>query len=351
MFKKIQALLLITFVLTGCETANGFLTPAEKASGYTYIPVDPFRVNIVPGKNCPAPPNIDEIIQNLRHRSNDDSGDIHIRAENEYYKRMIDYENSLYDDDNTEMLKKFPDNTVRISVEQIDIKGNITYGPASITAKNDSYRITMDYVNSDTTNLKIKISKYAAKIVRAGEYAKYEPVDIFTPLPDGYDRRSVNYKVKASDSDAYTLRETNDEFTEINIPVYVGIGLRVTANVKVNDSKVNLSGLGAIGADAEVNKLNGNLIIQTLGVNGSAIASALPIQSELNRTTVGNAMVAVGAIKALLYDQKTIISPRIVGIYLPFPGDEALVNSIISLIATNNSVQWVMPCKKPSKST
>lgn len=134
-------------------------------------------------------------------------------------------------------------------------------------------------------------------------------------------------------------------YISLNIPVYVGIGLRVTANVRTLKSQVNVSGLGAIGAGADSSQLNGNLIIQTLGVNGNAISGALPIQSELNRTTVGNAMVAVGSIKALLYDDKTVVSPRIVGMYLPLPGNEALVNAIISLLSQEDSVEWFKPCR------
>ena len=95
--------------------------------------------------------------------------------------------------------------------------------------------------------------------------------------------------------------------------------------------------------EAEANNLRGSLTVQTLGVNGQAISAALPIQSELNRTTAQNAIVAVGSIKALLYENGTVVNPRVVGMYLPFPGGKPLVNAIISELSKKRVV-WYRPC-------
>jgi hypothetical protein len=102
-----------------------------------------------------------------------------------------------------------------------------------------------------------------------------------------------------------------------------------------------------IGAEAEAERLRGSLVVQTLGVNGKAIASALPIQSELNRTTAQNAIVAVASVKALLHADETIVAPRIVGLYLPFPGGRPLVNALISELSKSTSrLEWKRPCKE-----
>ena len=135
---------------------------------------------------------------------------------------------------------------------------------------------------------------------------------------------------------------------QFNIPVYVGVGLRVSAYVYVTGASANISGIGIIGAEAEANNLRGSLVVQTLGVNGKSVAAALPIQSELNRTTAQSAIVAVGAIKALLYADETIKSPRVVGLYLPFPGGKPLVNAIISELS-KKQVEWSRPCSLLTK--
>nr|VFK18311.1 MAG: hypothetical protein BECKLFY1418C_GA0070996_104115 [Candidatus Kentron sp. LFY] len=297
--------------LTGCAHTLIPQTPAEKESGYTYIPVDPFPVPMYP----------DEVSCGLRAAKSD----------NEYQAllKKIEYR---------PLLESLPDNAVRMSIEQFDSSGNVSYGPAGIGAKGESYKVTVDYVNSDTTNFRVLIAKTAFNTI-SGEY---DYVDLLNPIDEAkHDINSVNYDVKS----AKNLFEKQDgTYYEYNIPVYVGIGLRVTANIDVLGATANISGLGVIGAEAEANSVKGSLIVQTLGINGKSIAAALPIQSELNRTTAQNAIVAVGSIKALLYDKKTAKAPRVVGIYLPFPGGKPLVNAIISEISKGNSISWIRPC-------
>lgn len=156
------------------------------------------------------------------------------------------------------------------------------------------------------------------------------------------------------DTEVYTITRDKpaadiiSQFVEFNIPVYVGIGLRVSANVDVIGSNANISGIGVIGAEAEAERVKGSLVVQTLGVNGKSIAAALPIQSELNRTTAQNAIVAVGSIKALLYADDITVSPRVVGIYLPFPGGKPLVNALISELSKKR-VEWPRQCLVSAK--
>jgi hypothetical protein len=156
-------------------------------------------------------------------------------------------------------------------------------------------------------------------------------VPIGSTPPFSYLTGSEEYKITSespSDSRGLNLgedeqtewRRFHKEYTEYSVPVYVGLGLRVAANIYSTNGKANISGLGIIGAEAEAENLKGSLVIQTLGVNGRAIAAALPIQSEVNRTTAQNAISAVGAIKALLHAEETWVAPRVVGLYLPFPG-------------------------------
>lgn len=271
-----------------------------------------------------------------------------------------------------------------MSVEKFDTSGAVSYGPAGFGAQDESYRVTVDYVNSDTTNFSVMIKKEAMNVKKN----KLEVVDLLVPLDtDKYTPDSEVYSVlskrdyekfknkletedktkkqKATStkkgektnnngfwgsliSSVFKLKAEKDEYVEYNIPIYVGVGLRVTANVDITAANANISGLGVIGAEAEANSLKGSLIVQTLGINGQSIAAALPIQSELNRTTAQNAIVAVGSIKALLYDDNITTSPRVVGMYLPFPGGKPLVNRIISELS-KGKVKWKRPCELEKK--
>ena len=297
-----MVLLLVAALVCGCvpldPLASSPATQGEQVSGYTYVPLDPFSVKTLPSDTCGDSPN-------KKYRS---------------------------------LLQSLPDNAVRMSVEQFLSSGRVTYGPAGVGSKGESYRVTVDYINADTTNVPFWMSKTAKTV--AGNQREY--VNPVSPLPEGFVPGSEIFSVNR---DQPTNSEELDNAVQYHIPVYVGIGLRVTANIEVLGGKVNISGLGAIGAEAEAENLKGSLVVQTLGVNGESIAAALPIQSELNRTTAQNAIVAVGAIKALLYQRGTVVSPRVVGLYLPFPGGKPLVNAIISELSQKRVV-WFRPCNE-----
>lgn len=302
-------------ITSGCAHTTTPQTVATKKSGYTYIPVDPF----------PVPTNPDEISCNLN-----------LAQSEQEYKKLL--KNIEY----VPLLESLPDNAVRMSIEQFNSTSKVNYGPAGIGSKGESYKVTVDYVNSDTTNFRAFIAKTAIDKV-TGET---DQVDLLNPLDEKkYKLNSIGYDVINANSISEVPK---GNYYEYNIPVYVGVGLRVTANVDVIGANANISGLGVIGAEAEANKVKGSLIVQTLGINGKSIAAALPIQSELNRTTAQNAIVAVGSIKALLYDNKTATAPRVVGMYLPFPGGKPLVNAIISEVSKGQSITWIRPCTPKS---
>lgn len=303
--KRALVLLSMVAMLAGCATTFAPKTLGERESGYTYVPIDPFAVQTVPGDSCKDTPQ----------------------------EKAKTYGT---------LLQSLPDNAVRMLIERFNASGSVTYGAAKLGAKGESYRVTVDYINADTINVRVWISK---SMKFAGSSSQERQ---FVSLLAAPDARFV------PDSEEYTITrekprpEVISDFVEFNIPVYVGIGLRVAATVDVVGANVNISGIGVIGAEAEAERLKGSLVVQTLGVNGKSIAAALPIQSELNRTTAQNAIVAVGAIKALLYADETAVSPRVVGIYLPFPGGKPLVNALISELSKQR-VEWPRPCLVAAK--
>lgn len=308
--KRAMAFGVAALCLSGCATWDRAMAPqglpsssGEALSGYTYIPIDPFPVTTTAGAGCGTSSPFVE-------------GDL---------------------------LDALPDNAVRMLVEQFDVDGNVTYGASKVTAKNQAYRVTVDYINADTINFAAEITKY----MRSRTTGKPEQVDLFSNDLIGYVAGSDSYVVNRIDAAKLASFAQTPEKHAFNIPVYIGVGLRVSANVLVVGGSANISGIGVIGAEAEAERLRGSLVVQTLGINGKAVASALPIQSELNRTTAQNAIVAVGSIKALLYGKETVVSPRVVGLYLPFPGGKPLVNSLISEMS-KKAVEWPKPCLKPT---
>jgi hypothetical protein len=107
--------------------------------------------------------------------------------------------------------------------------------------------------------------------------------------------------------------------------------LRITANVTVKSGSISLGNLFGIGASAALNQTSGTLTVQTLGITGNGISSLIPIPSELNTTTIQNAILSLGAIKAKIYEPSTILSPRVIGFYNNVGGIGTVVtNKVIS---------------------
>ena len=287
-------------LLNGCSIWDRYTgkTQAESLSGYTYIPLDPSSVLTIGGRFCKI-------------------GEVNYLS----------------------FAKSLPDNTMRMSVEQFHESGAVTYGPASSIHKGDIFRVTVDYTNADTTKMELWISKK----MKSYKNGKMETVGLLEKNDGEYIYNSELYDVKTSDPQA-----AEGQYIKFNLPVYVGIGLRVTAEINVLSAKANISGIGGIGAEVEASYIKGSMIIQTLGINGQKIAAALPIQSELNQTTAQNAIVAISQIKSLIYDDNTVKSARVLGLYLPFPGGKPLVNSIISAIS-GKGITWKRPCKSAAE--
>jgi hypothetical protein len=280
-------------------------TSGEKESGYTYIPIDPFPVNIKPGANC--------------------SGSIPLATNGKTSRVKI--------------LDLLPDNAVRMLVERFDMKGDVTYGASKIAAHGESYRVTIDYINADTVAVPFRISKIMYLREPDGVYETgyadlfREPGSQFLPDTETYEVIRITPGMNPAEPGQIDLY----------IPVYVGVGLRISTNIFVTGAQATISGIGVIGAEAEADRLRGSLVVQTLGVNGKAVTAALPIQSELNRTTAQNAIVAIGSIKSLLYSDETITSPRVVGLYLPLPADTPLVNRLIAELS-KTLIDWQYSC-------
>ncbi len=326
--------LLLAGALPACNSLKT-QTLGEAASGYTYVPIDPLPVRIEPPVECPWP--------------------------------CAAWANAS-------LLDGFPDNAVRMLVEQDTVSGSVTFGPSKVGAKNQTYAVTIDFINADVVNRGVWIMK---TMRRASDERPCRVPVTGPPGPEGtYRPGSEIYHVKlapadeehgpsearpeaaapAADFGMFDCAEPSAPSRPVparpepvfNIPVYVGVGLRACAHVTTLDGNVNLSGLGVIGAEAEAKRLRGTLVVQTLGVNGKAVATALPINSELNQTTAQNAVVAIATIKNSLHADGTTVVPRAVGLYLPFPGGRALVNALVTEFA-KKPIAWRRPCPAAPK--
>lgn len=217
-----------------------------------------------------------------------------------------------------DLLDALPDSASRVAVRNVSgqVSGGIPIFKAGVSGS--TYEVVQDYISYDETHIRFEVPEETGTeaVATAGAAPQVRLL--------GDEERPISGKV-------------------ISVPVYVGVGLRLTATVKVRKGNVNLADLGALSAAAEAEKVQGALVVQTLGLNGPKIAATIPMPGELNPTTIQNAAVALGAIKALLYAEDTQRQPRVVGIHYPFEQrDGAMINAIVRELATT-PVAWA-PC-------
>jgi hypothetical protein len=302
-------LTMIAPLLSGCPISKLPKTLGETQTSYSYVPLDPLPVTSKPGLNCIGPTS--------------------------KYKGVLD---------------SLPDEAVRMAVGNVDASGAVTYGPVKVGASGESYQVILDYISVDTANVPVYIERRVVRISQ-GDNPSLKVGGLVSVFDNSIKSSDTSYKVRRDPASEAYLRPMISQPTpagdSVVIPVYVGVGLRLTASITVTKGTVHLSSLGAIAADAQAGKLTGSLVVQTLGVTGKSIATTLPLPSELNQTTVQNAILALGSIKAVLYDQQnTQIEPRVVGIYNPIGGGQQVVNGIISTLVSD-PIRWNRPCITP----
>lgn len=331
---------IIACLFYGCKCQNTNLPASlgELYSSYTYIPFDPLAVSSRPGDSCNGCnicPSCDSISS---------------------YKSL---------------LESFPDQTVRLSIEKFEIDGSISYGNfVTAKGKNETYRVTLDYINADVSQVPFLIKCHTDSVDLKEkrflgcrkERRRFKKCSIRPDVRFEFRKKDRDlYKQEVPDSALYEqrkilskamnpkIKDNDDGWEQYTVPVYVGVGLRIVAKVTTLDTDVSLSGLGAIASEVRAGKMEGNLTVQTLGITGKSVSAALPLPSEINESTIQNAIMSIGAIKAQLYTENAtskdiVISPRVVGIYKPFPGGEEVVNQIISELSRERA-KWRRPCE------
>lgn len=198
--------------------------------------------------------------------------------------------------DKSKVLDILPDETIRIAVGTVSGDGGITFGPAKIGAEGKNYVVVLDYIKFGTDSFAVTLSEKdekgnrVATLVTASEAAKANAI----------------------------------------VPVYIGVGLRLTANIYIKKGSVDLGSLFALGVAANAEQISGTLVIQTLGVSGPEISGLIPMPGEISETSIQNAILALASIKAKMYDNKTSITPRVVGVYNNLGGGETTINGFIS---------------------
>lgn len=313
--------------LAGCTTIGAAKTGlpttlGEQTSGYGYIPLDGLAIDqTLESDSCKGWRRYSSN-KNLSMFStaNDLGGE---RAGADPFKPL---------------LETLPDISVRFAVAGFDSSGGLTFGPAKITSKYSTYRAVLDYVNVDAIPVSLWITAFKNSVPVKLSDARGNSVKI-----DAYEA-----KVQPRNTET---KSPHAESELVTIPVYVGVGMRLTADVTALEGGIPLISLGAIGLEAEAKRLTGTLTVQTIGITGESVAASLPLPSKLDQTTIENGILSIGSNRAVVYRDQSkgngiTITPRVVGLYSPIGSEPALINAIYSELSRERP-QWARPCNPP----
>lgn len=332
----------LVLTLGACINTSLPKSVSEKAGASTYIPLDPLPTQTLLGASC----KVDQYETDIRHIESVFPEKIH---------------NAL------------PDHTVRLSISEFDSSGTLTYGIGSVGFEGKTYQVIIDYMNTDTVRGGFLVKRIVTwqdtkRPFRFGEW-KYEEykagteVSIYDKLPPTvYTRYEVipnpivptfadfygATNVKEGQSEVARLR--GNKYQIIDLPIYIGVGARMTANLTVLKGEASLASLPEIAAEVRAGNITGTMIVQTLGATGELVGTNLPLPSEIDRSTIQSAILSVGSIKTLMSGDTIHLTPRVVGFYNTIGGGTSFVNGVISALTTHR-VAWHQPCGYSHKKT
>ena len=173
--------------------------------------------------------------------------------------------------------------TVLVSIGKMTADGSFSYLPITLSIKNSSYKITMDYM----------------KFATLGQY-------------------------------------NSDEFIGLR---RVGIGLRLISYITAFKSGINIGDLSSIGLAAKAEKLSGTLMIEVIGIKSKEVTTLLPLPSEINQSTIQTAMQALASIKSKIYDGDTKLFPQVMAIKVDSTGSDRITDSTKTKIIKGTSIE------------
>lgn len=235
-----------------------------------------------------------------------------------------------------DVLNALPNLTMRVSTGITDNTTSLSYGAGAVGQEGHSYTVIVDYLMYTTAYLPTCYtwSDQSDK----GKFVAGETMETLWTVAGRVEDRTDTRAPGIKSPGGAGLRNSSTSI-QMRIPVYLGVGLRIQANVLVVKGKVQLSLFG-LGTAAEAGHVSGALVFQTLGISGSAISPLIPLPADINQGSIQAAMQALAAIKAKLYD------PTGVNVDLQVVGYEATLRSLNAVRLIDGTLAGAEPTAK-----
>lgn len=199
--------------------------------------------------------------------------------------------------DQVSIRRQLPNETMRMSIGTVTQSAGISFGPSRIGIAGNDYVVIIDYMQYYTLSI---------------------------PVAQATEKNSLGENITVFKVAAES--QTPNFLT----PLYVGSGIRLMANVRVEKGEVNIADLFSVGVAANSENVTGSLVFMNLGLSSPKISGAIPIPTELNTATIQNAILSFGAIKALASESETILTPQVLGYFNNTSQAAGMLNGVIS---------------------
>lgn len=199
---------------------------------------------------------------------------------------------------NNDYLNSLSDETILVATGVYNNNGTVTFGPIGGTVTGKKYVVILDWIKYTTIPQNIIENESGG-------------IELYDGYKDSKSTRTIN-----------------------SIPIYAGIGLRIQATFIAATSNIDVNGIFGLSGNYNSNNFKGSLVIQSMGISGKSVN--LPLPSDINPTSIQNALMAISSIRALVYtsENKDLkITPRIIGFYNTI-GDKTNRDQMVSFLSS-----------------
>ena len=203
---------------------------------------------------------------------------------------------------NKDVLDRLPNETVAVTILQYDKSGRGSYSGSGLTSSGSTYRVVIDY------------TKYATRVSKLPHTSRPDlPYFDFSIGFLANRRRAIEDALYLHDQVMKRGQQLGKQAStnQVAVSYHIGVGLRVNAMITARASNIDLGSLFSIGLAAESKKIFGTLAVQTIGISGRSVSPSVPMPSEINTTTIQNAMTAIATMKSRMYDSDVMIVPHV----------------------------------------
>lgn len=233
------------------------------------------------------------------------------------------------------MGESLPDITTRVAVASLDESGSLNFVPFAVSQEGHTYSVLFDQIFVDAVPMKMimwRKKSVARSGAVSGSAGLLSALKAYGAAARNADEGPVHGAADTDESEKFFNQNAKDyDFQRVIVPVYVGAGIRLNATVLALKGNVNLTSPVGLAVAADAGAVQGTLAVQMIGLGSKETASVMPLTSELNQTTIQNALMALGSAKTLAYTSDKI-RPRFVGFFNPVSAGPEWVNDVISAL-------------------